>query len=440
MLQQAQSDNKPHFTPEELAYFKAIGNATIFIHGFEVPEGEYPNAIDALHPDYLPSVAGPNAGVPNDIDIVWSSYKRTFIDSRKLIAQRFGVSEAALPPDLDDEKLNGTGDCNWFIHMENNLNVATNQFDHTDWTKYSRVIGISWPGDVGVVNYIQSEVNADYAATKLYKLIIELHQAGVEINMVAHSMGCRVALSCLNQLGFNNCENYVKHVFLWEAAVPDTALSNDPKLDKTRRQNGAFIYAHKAVEKITVLYCRQDDVLMWPYWMATYIDKTPAQLMHDWGYPERVKNYGLRSQTIAKQIGALLLDNDYRNYYDLTIAEGVTDWFGVTTLFRQPMDQKIFELGKKLTKKYGLHTALGYNGPDMSDPFIQHQVETKKIILADMTPWGVGHSYMRIPNADVMQHGYKTWVINQTYGMKKFGFYDPSKFPNFLPSQQEKPQ
>jgi len=440
MSQTSQHDNEPQFTPEEIAYFKAMGNITLFIHGFNIAEGQYANAIETVKRDEVPSLADvdANAGVPNDLDVSWSANQHKVFDSRDLVAERFECSEKALPLDLDDEKLNGSGVHNWFIHMENNLNLATNQFNYTDWTKYSRIVGIGWPGDVGVLNYIESETKADYSALNLYKLIIELHQAGVEINIVAHSMGCRVALSCLNQLGFNHCQNYVKHVFLWQAAVPNTALSTDRTLDQTRRKNGAFIYATQAVECITVLYSRNDPILAMPYWLATYVDKTPSQLWQDLWRSQRSELPAMHDNVILKQLLQLADDNDFKALVAGYLDEGIEGWLGITGDIRQHLAQQLRDINLKLVKRYGLHTALGHDGPYLEDHFIQQQIKDGKIILADMTPWGFGHSYMKIPSADVMRHGYQQWIMNQKYGMKHFGCYDPSKFPNYQPEKQEK--
>jgi hypothetical protein len=79
---------------------------------------------------------------------------------------------------------------------------------------------------------------------------------------VAHSMGCRLALKLLDSLGqdtdFHNC---IDHLFLWQPSLPDTALTTDPKLDTTFRQNNFFPHAHLAAQRLIVLFSQHDNLL-----------------------------------------------------------------------------------------------------------------------------------------------------------------------------------
>lgn len=418
----------PLFDKDSIDYLKAIGNVTFFIHGFNVPPGDYAFEIDKLHKDMLPPEFNTNDPLPNDIEIEWTDLKRTIFNSKKLVAQRFQVNEEILPVDLDDDVLNGTGACNWFVHMENNLNVATNQFKHIDYLKYNRIVGINWAGDVGILNYVASEDKADETAMMMQGMILQLHEHDIQINIIAHSMGNRLLVKLLDILGKSNLENIISHAFLWEAAIPDTALSNNVQLDKTRRKNCSFPYAHKAVDKITVLYSRNDDVLTLPYWLGTFLDKTPTELYKDWGHPERVQNYDLRSQVIIKQVMMLLMDETFRDFISLYIDEQVANWLGLTTATKSILTQNVFIISKELVERYDLRTALGYNGPDKNDPLIQELLSSGKLYLADMTEWGIGHSYMKIPSKDIMRYGYQKWIINKKYGIKDFGLYDSNQF------------
>ena len=51
-----------------------------------------------------------------------------------------------------------------------------------------------------------------------------------------------------------------------------------------------------------------------------------------------------------------------------------------------------------------------------------------KIIPTPLGKWATGHSYMKVPNEEIVKHGYEKWVMNQAYGMTSFGNYDASKF------------
>ncbi len=56
-----------------------------------------------------------------------------------------------------------------------------------------------------------------------------LLDANIEVNILAHSMGNRVMMTALNELGKTG--KTIQHAFSWDAALPDTALSNDASKD-----------------------------------------------------------------------------------------------------------------------------------------------------------------------------------------------------------------
>lgn len=416
------STRLPLFDDDSLAYLKKIGNVTFFIHGFNVPQGDYPYDIENVLKGLYPIGSGVDAAIQ------WSKEKRTIFNSKELVAQQFKISMDSLPKTLDDEALNGTGACNWFLHMENNLNVATEQFVHKDYMNYTRVVGISWAGDVGVPDYVVSEDRADDTAHMMGPLIMQLAKEKIRINIIAHSMGNRVLMRLLEILGANNHQQVVEHVFLWEAALPDTALSNNPQLDKTTRANCHFPHAHIAAKKFTVLYSRKDDVLTLPYWFATYVGKRPAEIFSDKDTPEKVEGYGIKSRHHKRLLMQLLKDKDFIAYLEYWLQDNVYNWLDISSVGAY-FSEAVFNVQKELVKRYQLDMALGYNGPDMKDPFVEKLYNEGRLFLADMTQWGIGHSYMRIPNEDVMKYGYKTWIINQIRGMSNFGPYDTNKFP-----------
>ena len=43
-----------------------------------------------------------------------------------------------------------------------------------------------------------------------------------------------------------------------------------------------------------------------------------------------------------------------------------------------------------------------------------------------------GSLYMKVPSKDVMDHGYKSYILNQEFGITKFGNYDGSLFQKGL--------
>ncbi|MCL1486554.1 MAG: hypothetical protein MH186_00445 [Marinobacter sp.] len=122
-------------TDDQLDYFRANGNnALIFMHGYNVPHGEwgrflkYDGSREAYHGN-APSFAKANTWHPN----------------RATVWQDTAALSANSSVSLEDEKLNGGGAHNWAVHMEYQLNRAAG-FDGEDWMPYSRIINISWPG------------------------------------------------------------------------------------------------------------------------------------------------------------------------------------------------------------------------------------------------------------------------------------------------------
>ncbi|RBW51137.1 alpha/beta hydrolase [Marinobacter sp. F3R11] len=208
-------------TNEQLDYFRANGNnALVFIHGYNVPHGEWGK-------------------------LGWHSSKATVWQD---------------PQTVNDEYLNGAGAHNWAVHMEYRLNRAAG-FDGENWMPYSRIINISWPGNTGATDFMQAELNAMAAGRRLAPLLQQLAGAGIAINLISHSLGARVALTALNILGTVGKPNMVDHLFLWQPAVADNALTNDSNRDVHPLGLGVFPSAHKTARKIVVLHSRGDGIL-----------------------------------------------------------------------------------------------------------------------------------------------------------------------------------
>ena len=70
---------------------------------------------------------------------------------------------------------------------------------------------------------------------------------------MAHSLGSRVVLNALQHLGNKGKKNIVEHLFLWDAAVANNALSTD--------YSAPYFHAANVADKITVLYSQFDRVL-----------------------------------------------------------------------------------------------------------------------------------------------------------------------------------
>ena len=235
-------------TDEQLNYFRENGNnALIYIHGYNVPHGEWGRFLNRKDSQkrYGGHGPGPRTAWHPNAATVWQDTE--------------ALSEYTASP-LKDDEVNGTGAHSWAIHMEYQLNRAAG-VDGKDWMPYSRIINISWPGDTGSTDFMQAELNAMTSGRRLAPLLLQLADAGIAINLISHSLGARVALTALNIVGTIGRSNLVDHLFLWQPAVADNALTNDSSRDVHPLGLGVFPSAHSAARKIVVLHSRGDGIL-----------------------------------------------------------------------------------------------------------------------------------------------------------------------------------
>ncbi|SOB77638.1 Alpha/beta hydrolase of unknown function [Marinobacter sp. LV10R510-11A] len=247
-LRDAAPASEDLLTDEQLDYFRANGNnALIYIHGYNVPQGEWGQFLNRKDSQKRYGGHGPT---PTN---AWHPNKATTWQDAEALSDT-----SATPP--KEDQLNGAGAHNWAIHMEYQLNRAAG-FDGENWMPYSRIINISWPGDTGSTDFMQAELNAMTVGRRLAPLLLQLAEAGIAINLISHSLGARVALTALNILGTIGKSNLVDHLFLWQPAVADNALTNDSSRDVHPLGLGVFPSAHSAARKIVVLHSRGDGIL-----------------------------------------------------------------------------------------------------------------------------------------------------------------------------------
>ena len=247
-LRDAAPASEDLLTDEQLDYFRTNGNnALIYIHGYNVPQGEWGQFLNRKDSQKRYGGHGPT---PTN---AWHPNKATTWQDAEALSDT-----SATPP--KEDQLNGAGAHNWAIHMEYQLNRAAG-FDGENWMPYSRIINISWPGDTGSTDFMQAELNAMTVGRRLAPLLLQLAEAGIAINLISHSLGARVALTALNILGTIGKSNLVDHLFLWQPAVADNALTNDSSRDVHPLGLGVFPSAHSAARKIVVLHSRGDGIL-----------------------------------------------------------------------------------------------------------------------------------------------------------------------------------
>jgi len=355
---------RPMLLPRDIEYFQKNGNnVTLFIHGYNIALGHFPKQIRDIQVKPKTQIINQQMQIYQQASLSHSSSNRSLYLDRHLLEQRFPQLKQCfyhLPHELaTPDGLNGTEAINWFIHMEDNLNRATGQFNRSDYSTFTRLLHVAWSGDVPHSwDYADAEETANEAGHKLRFAIEQLKQAGLTINIIAHSLGSRVLLTIMNDLGKFVGNDIIDHVFLWEAAVPQTALSNDPTKDTTIKYNGHFVHAYKAAKKITVLYSNQDFILGVIYWLANYIGITPGEFFSPKG--EAI----IRAHFHGSLLPCLL--RLYHLVRDSKFHLFVTDTIDSETHARYAANlrQVAVEAELALAQKYHVLPALGYNGPE----------------------------------------------------------------------------
>lgn len=247
-------------------------NVTLFIHGYDVEPGKLGQCIESVKQEST-----------------WSQIERTFELTRKddgltvnfsdvdaSVYQELSVLKQRFPiiknnqDFLERYSVNGSGDHAWLLAIEHYANKAAG-LDQKGYDAYQRMIGVCWPAlPDSIVDYIQVTQRIRVIGQKTAGLIKQLLNAGFEVNVVAHSLGCGVLMQALNQLGQEPSLKKVNHCFLWEAAVPSTIFSTrgyDLQKDKAsmqllmERDLWYVPHAKDAAQKFVVLHSENDNVL-----------------------------------------------------------------------------------------------------------------------------------------------------------------------------------
>ncbi len=451
-------------TVRELNYFKNNGNnATIFIHGFNVPYGEFSKQIDTL--TVPQSLIRQRPNLPR---VKFSNTDCTVYREIEVLKQSFpvlGAPDTDLSKPLQEENINGSGTHSWYLAMEDNLNRATGQFDRTDYSKYSRIINVAWSGDVAIYNYIEAETYANQAGFGVAKLIDQLVSEGIAVNVIAHSLGNRVLLVAMNILGqMSNRRECIRNAFLWQPAVPDTALSNDPSKDTSVLRNWNFIHAHLAAKTIVVLYSNRDNVLGEhpddssfhedfdgegglkealggkigsAYGIATnigvpgeeYITK-PFKLK-----ALKIRNYykdnwaafenAMKNQ-IAMDSNGLFTDHLKPQWPEKSLPI-IGPWFYTRRITREMGEDAIKTVKAFVEADFEVkkpRPAMGYSGPEMvEDRFVRDMRDKGKLIPVDQKLWLFSHSGMKLPSALLLEKVYEERIMQRLLRDTGFGRY-----------------
>jgi hypothetical protein len=329
------SENKMEnlLSEQQVQYFKDNGaNALVFVHGYDLPLGQsgyYPEAYEIK----------PNVGITEyqlkdpiekfkpenskTLSFKKSAYRRSiaccFNPPHEILAHfpdlylyyqtptaKFNHKPENNPEGLGEKEafFNGTDAHHWFTHMEHNFNRAAG-FYGKNYQDYTRILNIHWPSGDGPTEFGLAEKMAELSAERFLYLIQQLLHEKIKINIIAHSLGCRLVLATLQLLvekERNKTQEFqtiqkekqvkemIDHIIFWQAAVPNTVFNPD----------SPFKEIHHCTQKITVLYSKKDTILQTLYSTAHLSQLTLHQAL---GYTGPVVNDHIQN---LKKSGKLL--------------------------------------------------------------------------------------------------------------------------------------
>ncbi len=468
LRQDRQPGKDPHardlLRPEELGYFQQNGkNAVIFIHGFNVEYGHYGQHLELSEWGY--DILRNQTRSPR---LIYTQGLATTHRDIQTIKQQY-ANWHAKHPDLfrgvDLDNLNGTGAHAWYLAMEDNLNRATGQFDRTDYSRYARIIHLAWSGDVFEANYMAAETNANQAGFGLARLIEQLVAEGIAVNVIAHSLGNRVLLVAMNVLGQTSSrKDWIQNAFMWQPAIPDTALSNNPEQDTSVLRNWNFIHAHRAARKIMVLHSNRDNVLgkhandasfaqdradkdagseAWSgkvggvYRLATVAGVPGTRMVFaPWSSPAlyarnlitdnlpRVEK--ALQQEMDKDANGLFTDHLAPQWPEKMLST-IGVWLYARRISREMADDALKTLRALVKADYAVklpRPAMGYDGPEMrQDLFVRRLFLDGKLLLVNQNHWLSNHSGMKIPAPTLFDEVYRNQIMSSIMKTSGFGNY-----------------
>jgi len=447
---------------DEINYFRCNGNnATIFIHGFSVPYGTFARNVEIRdwHHDILRNQTRP-------VRLAYGATRATIYRDQELLEGQYRRWHERYPDlyaDIELKGLNGGGAHSWFLHMEDNLNRATGQFNRSDFQKYTRMIHLAWSGDVFDLDYMAAETNANQAGFALAGLIDQLVGEGIAVNVIAHSLGNRVLLVAMNLLGqMPGRRECIAHAFMWQPAVPDTALSNDPGRDTSVLRNWNFSHAHRAAKKIVVLYSDRDNILG-PYRdddtlhqgraadqgieavsgsfggiyrVATQAGLPGTQMMFaPWSVPAHylynltVDNLPKIEQALHEQIAqdtnGLFTDHLVPKRHECLLP-ALGPLLYLRRITREIADDAMKTFRALAQADYEIklpRPAMGYGGPEMDDRFMRRLDSEGKLHLVNQSRWLFDHSGMKVPSELLLEKVYKEEIVERMKRSTGFGSY-----------------
>ena len=228
-----------HLTEDELTYFKNNGNnVTIFIHGFNVPYGQFGEYIESLEyvnlkiEDLTKGLNFPQKHY--ELRVKKSSTKKTiklnFDEHIKNLDNPLSSEDLKFSNDYEPlrNSIEGVGMHSWLTDFEDNLNNAAGF--NKDYSEFTRALFIAWPGEPkSPADYMTANAQSKKTGRAFAEVLLQLRNFSpdMEINVIAHSQGNGVMLSAFDYLGEYHASKKVNHAFVWQAALPFTALNGE---------------------------------------------------------------------------------------------------------------------------------------------------------------------------------------------------------------------
>lgn len=275
----------------------------------------------------------------------------------------------------------------------------------------------------------------------------------------------RVLLVAMNVLGQTNVrKEWIQIAFMWQPAVPDTALSNNPEKDTSILRNWNFIHAHRAARKIMVLHSNRDNVLgkhandasfaqdradkeagseAWSgkaggvYRLATVAGVPGTKMLYaPWHSPALYARNLITDnlpqlekalqQEIANDANGLFTDHLAPQWPEKLLSTlGV--WLYARRISREMADDALKTLRALVKADYEVkmpRPAMGFDGPEMmEDRFVERMYREGKLILVDQKLWLFSHSGMKNPSALLFEKVYQLVVMKEIMSSTGFGRY-----------------
>lgn len=347
-------------------------NIMIFIHGYNIGLGD-PGRVLLTHSKTSSTCQQVEYGGLNkqfdcaQDDLYYAADVATVYRSAAQIQQQFGAAVDAL--DITDDRLNGSGAHNWWRHMEYNLNKAAG-FERFDYhfqdgmPQYTRILNIAWAGDpISALDYMAVEPIAAQTAEALLKTVIQLKEQHIEINIIAHSAGNIVLIKLMELLGREaQYHNSLHHVFMWQAAIPDNALSPDvAQHDQSLSQFWHTSHAYLSACKIHVLYSCHDNILG-----PVALNDVGIKDLH---FAEKWHTAGGGKTMAATALSLEIIDQE------LGVPNALKSCYNVAHLFHAPFNAILFnsELRHALYKSWYAHYGRQLD-PQQYHPTLEQQI------------------------------------------------------------------